>query len=62
MRSFVFWPNIDKEISKILQWLCNSRKGTTSEIYPLAKDGQTLVKAAHRFCRSNKGTIFFNSG
>ena len=37
-------------------------KNTTSEIFPVTKDGQTLVKAVNRFCRSSEGTILFNSG
>ena len=47
---------------KILQRLCHTSKCTTSEIYPLVKDGQTLVKLSYRFCRSNKGKILFNIG
>ena len=47
---------------KILQRLCDSSKGTTKEIYPMATDGQTLVKVTHRFCRSNEETLLFNSG
>ena len=30
-------------------------KGIISKLFPVPKDGLTLVKAAHRFCRSNKG-------
>ena len=36
----------NRRTCKILQRLCDSSKSTTCEIYPGAKDGQTLVKTA----------------
>ena len=42
---------------KILLGLCDSSKGTTSEIYPLDKDGQTLFKATQV---QGKDNIFFS--
>ena len=41
---------------------CKILKGSSSVIYPIAKDGQALVKAAYRFCRSNEGTKLLHSG
>ena len=45
-----------------MQTLYDSSKGPTSEIYPMAKDGQTLVKVAYRFGMFNEGTISFDNG
>ena len=36
-----------KRNCKILQRLCDSSKSTTGKIYPVAKDGLTLVKAVY---------------
>ena len=57
MRNFVVflvkYEQVNRRKCKTQPSMCDSSKGTTSEIYPVTKDGQILVKAAHRFCRSN---------
>ena len=53
-----FYKQINRKKCKILQRLCDSSKGITSEINPLAKDEQTLSRLHIDFLGPMKGQYY----